>query len=250
MNLAYMELVVFQYMLIVFAQLLTVESRIVCRQTKNTKVTKDVETIVTTWTNEQRAPRHHCSPRIQRSTNNHDKNKNNKQRHLHFSYCRPQPPSTTVARTPHPHFTIFVRIGSRFLFFLFFLSYLFFPIFLTSEIEIPGLAYPPYPRYIPLATFSFRPTFNDRQIFPRFSHAPLVRCVLAERLTDREIRRTLTRRVAKFFDEMVGDARLVVRIGEISPVFCFQRCPPWFAFHGSTPCFSHLERTLLALSLV
>lgn len=46
MDLAYMELVVFQYMLIVFAQLLTVESRIVCRQTKNTKVTKDVETIV------------------------------------------------------------------------------------------------------------------------------------------------------------------------------------------------------------
>lgn len=44
----YMELVVFQYMLIVFAQLLTVESNIVCRQTKNTKVTKDVETIVTT----------------------------------------------------------------------------------------------------------------------------------------------------------------------------------------------------------
>ena len=129
LNLAYMELVVFQYMLIVFAQLLTVESRIVCRQTKNTKVTKDVETIVTTWTNEQRAPRHHCSPRIQRSTNNHDKNKNNKQRHLHFSYCRPQPPSTTVARTPHPHFTIFVRIGSRFLFFLFFLSYLFFSYF-------------------------------------------------------------------------------------------------------------------------
>lgn len=120
-------------MLIVFAQLLTVESRMVCRQTKNTKVTKDVETIVTTWTNEQRAPRHHCSPRIQRSTNNHDRNKNNKQRHLHFSYCRPQPPSTTVARTPHPHFTIFVRIGSRFLFFLFFLSYLFFPYFFSRQ---------------------------------------------------------------------------------------------------------------------
>lgn len=137
-----MELVVFQYMLIVFAQLLTVESRIVCRQTKNTKVTKDVETIVTTWTNEQRAPRHHCSPRIQQSTNNHDKNKNNKQRHLHFCCCRPQPPSTTVARTPHPHFTIFVRSGSRFLFFFCFLSYLFFPIFLTSKIEILGLAYP------------------------------------------------------------------------------------------------------------
>lgn len=90
---------------------------------------------LTTWTNEQRAPRHHCSPRIQQSTNNHDKNKNNKQRHLHFSCCRPQPPSTTVARTPHPHFTIFVRIGSRFLFFFFFffLSYLFFFLFFSRR---------------------------------------------------------------------------------------------------------------------
>lgn len=49
----YMELVMFQYMLIVFAQLLTVDSRTVCRQTRNTKVTKDVETIVTTWTRTQ-----------------------------------------------------------------------------------------------------------------------------------------------------------------------------------------------------
>lgn len=45
-----MELVVFQYMLIVLAQLLTVDSSTVCRHTKNTRVTKDVETMVTTWT--------------------------------------------------------------------------------------------------------------------------------------------------------------------------------------------------------
>lgn len=45
-----MELVVFQYMLIVFAQLLTVDSSTVCRHTRNTRVTKDVETMVTTWT--------------------------------------------------------------------------------------------------------------------------------------------------------------------------------------------------------
>ncbi|KAL6265512.1 hypothetical protein P5V15_002307 [Pogonomyrmex californicus] len=43
-----MELVVFQYMLIVFAQLLTVDSSTVCRHTRNTRVTKDVETMVTT----------------------------------------------------------------------------------------------------------------------------------------------------------------------------------------------------------
>ncbi|OAD58690.1 hypothetical protein WN48_10378 [Eufriesea mexicana] len=72
-----MELVVFQYMLIVLAQLLTVESRTVCRQTKNTKVTKDVETMVTTWTNEQRAPRHHCSPRYNDQRTNDDNNQNN-----------------------------------------------------------------------------------------------------------------------------------------------------------------------------
>lgn len=46
----YMELVVFQYMVIVFAQLLTVDSRTVCRHTRNTRVTKDVETMVTMWT--------------------------------------------------------------------------------------------------------------------------------------------------------------------------------------------------------
>lgn len=45
-----MELVVFQYMLIVLAQLLTVDSSTVCRHTRNTRVTKDVETMVTTWT--------------------------------------------------------------------------------------------------------------------------------------------------------------------------------------------------------
>lgn len=42
-----MEFVVFQYMLIVFAQLLTVDSSTVCRHTRNTRVTKDVETMVT-----------------------------------------------------------------------------------------------------------------------------------------------------------------------------------------------------------
>lgn len=43
-----MEFVVFQYMLIVLAQLLTVDSSTVCRHTRNTRVTKDVETMVTT----------------------------------------------------------------------------------------------------------------------------------------------------------------------------------------------------------
>lgn len=59
----------FQYMLIVFAQLLTVDSRTVCRQTRNTKVTKDVETIVTTWTNDNhRVTTFHYEP----TTNNND----------------------------------------------------------------------------------------------------------------------------------------------------------------------------------
>lgn len=42
-----MELVVFQYMLMVLAQLLTVESNTVWRHTRNRRLTKDVETIVT-----------------------------------------------------------------------------------------------------------------------------------------------------------------------------------------------------------
>ena len=42
----YMEFVVFQYMLMVFAQLLTVDRRTVWRQTRNTRVTMDVDTIV------------------------------------------------------------------------------------------------------------------------------------------------------------------------------------------------------------
>jgi len=51
-----MELVVFQYMLIVFAQLLTVDSSTVCRHTRNTRVTKDVETMVTTSADDGLAP--------------------------------------------------------------------------------------------------------------------------------------------------------------------------------------------------
>ena len=42
----YIEFVVFQYMFIVFAQLLTVDNNTVWRQTINTKVTKDVETMM------------------------------------------------------------------------------------------------------------------------------------------------------------------------------------------------------------
>lgn len=62
-----MELVVFQYMLIVFAQLLTVDSSTVCRHTRNTRVTKDVETMVTTTVDDGLAP----SLRRPYSANNH-----------------------------------------------------------------------------------------------------------------------------------------------------------------------------------
>lgn len=44
----YIEFVVFQYKLIAFAQLLTVESKTVCRHTRNTRVINDLETIVKT----------------------------------------------------------------------------------------------------------------------------------------------------------------------------------------------------------
>jgi hypothetical protein len=42
----YIEFVVFQYMLMVLAQLLTVESSTVCRHTRNTRVTIEVDTMV------------------------------------------------------------------------------------------------------------------------------------------------------------------------------------------------------------
>lgn len=42
----YIEFVVFQYMLMVLAQLLTVESSTVWRHTRNTRVTMDVDTMV------------------------------------------------------------------------------------------------------------------------------------------------------------------------------------------------------------
>lgn len=113
-------------MLIVFAQLLTVESRTVCRQTRNTKVTKDEETIVTTWTttNPPVSPR---SPRL-----------DNKQQHVqrqqqsHLCRRRPQPRSTTVARTPHPHFTFLVRRGFSYAFFLVVVVVFFFLFFFVS----------------------------------------------------------------------------------------------------------------------
>lgn len=63
----YMEFVVFQYMLIVLAQLLTVDSSTVCRHTRNTRVTKDVETMVTTTADDGLAP----SLRHPYSANNH-----------------------------------------------------------------------------------------------------------------------------------------------------------------------------------
>lgn len=62
-----MELVVFQYMLIVLAQLLTVDSSTVCRHTRNTRVTKDVETMVTMTADDGLAP----SLKHPYSVNNH-----------------------------------------------------------------------------------------------------------------------------------------------------------------------------------
>lgn len=53
-------------MLIVFAQLLTVDSRTVCRHTRNTRVTKDVETMVTTVDDDQH--RHHGHPNTTTTT--------------------------------------------------------------------------------------------------------------------------------------------------------------------------------------
>lgn len=48
-------------MLIVFAQLLTVDRSTVCRHTRNTRVTKDVETMVTTTADDGLALRRPCS---------------------------------------------------------------------------------------------------------------------------------------------------------------------------------------------
>ena len=76
-------------MLIVFAQLLTVESKTVCRHTRNIRVTKDVETIVIITTSASTA----CTTAL------------NYQRTHHFRRRRPPPSNTTTQ--PHKHTPIF-----------------------------------------------------------------------------------------------------------------------------------------------
>lgn len=110
-----MELVVFQYMLIVFAQLLTVDSSTVCRHTRNTRVTKDVETMVTTTADWHPSLRH---GRPYSASNNHrsptSTNNREAQHPLHFRprprCSRPQPSTSSTTVAPHPHSTLAVSL--------------------------------------------------------------------------------------------------------------------------------------------